>query len=553
MSDIESLTDAQLVTAYLAGDRGAFAGIYDRYADRLFSDNLTMLRDREDAADATHDTFIKAATRMDQLDSPDKLRPWLFAISRNEAHARGRQRSRTTPQDDLSETLVIEPDLALDAKRAELRELVWAAAAGLEERDRQLLGLHLTEGLEGEDLARAMGVETSHVHVMVSRMKDRVEKALGALLIARLGSEECDQLESILGDWDGTFDMDVRSRITRHVESCDICRKQRAFLLAPANVLPGIMVVPAPVALRARVLSKVDKGVGSAAASSSSSGVSPEWMKLGVFAVVALVVGLIGLAVSAQFEPLEPPPTAPVVEAPPIAGDPTTTTTSSSIASSSTTTPPDDSTTTTTAPAPAELAVSTDTVNFGGDGTVGSFELTNTGGRPGSWSLATSSDAIAVSATEGEVGPGDTISIDLTLDRNLIEEGDISETITVTWSEGQISIAVVGANEGNPILHNPQASPPSVEVSGDSACSNLQSTISVRVRDASPLESVVVRWSPDGSSEQETAMSPVGNDMFEGVVGPFTSVHTATVRIVAIDEHGNAGGATTQVAVVACP
>lgn len=551
MSDIESLTEAQLVTAYLAGDRGAFAGIYDRYADRLFSYNLTMLRDREDAADATHDTFIEAATRMDELDSPDKLRFWLFAISRNEAQVRGRQRSRTTPQDDLSETLVIERDLVFDAKGAELRELVGAAAAGLEERDRQLFALHLTEGLEGEDLARAMGVETSRVHVMVSQMKDRVEEALGALLIARLGREECDQLESILGDWDGTFDIDVRSRVTRHVETCEICGKRRAFLLAPANVLPGIMVVPAPVALRARVLSKVDKGVGAAAA--SSSGVSPEWMKLGVFAVVALVVGLIGLAVSAQFEPLEPPPTAPVVEAPPIAGDPTTTTTTSSIASSSTTTPPDDSTTTTAAATPAELAVATDTVNFGGDATVGSFELTNSGGRPGSWSLATSSDAIAVSATEGEVGPGDTISIDLTLDRDLIEEGDISEIITVTWSAGQISIAVVGENEGNPILHNPQASPPSVEVSGDSECSNLQSTISVRVRDASPLESVVVRWSPDGSSEQETAMSPVGNDMFEGVVGPFTSVHTANVRIVAIDEHGNAGGATTQVAVVACP
>ena len=549
MSDIESLTDAQLVTAYLAGDRGAFAGIYDRYADRLFSYNLTMLRDREDAADATHDIFIEAATRMDQLENPDKLRPWLFAISRDEAHSRGRQRSRTTPQDDFSGTLVTEPDLALDVKRAELRELVWAAAAGLEERDRQLLALHLTEGLEGEDLARAMGVETSHVQVMVSRMRDRVEKALGALLIARLGSEECDQLESILGDGDGTFSTDARSRVTRHVEGCEICRKQRAFLLAPANVLPGIMVVPAPVALRARVLSKVDKGVGASVA----SGTPPEWMKLGVFALVALVVGLIGLAVSAQFEPLEPPPTAPVVDAPPIAGDTTTTTTSTTIAPSSTTTAPDDSTSTTAAAAPAALTVSTDTVNFGGDGTVGSFELTNSGGRPGTWSLATSNDAIAVSATEGEVGPGETISIDLSLDREVIGEGDISEIITVTWSEGQISIALVGANEGNPILHNPQASPPSVEVSGDSECSNLQSTISVRVRDASPLESVVVRWSPDGSSEQETAMSPVGNDIFEGVVGPFTAVHTAAVRIVAIDERGNAGGATTQVAVVACP
>lgn len=415
MSEIEALPDADLVAAYLSGDSDAFAAIYDRYADRLFSQNLTVLGDREDAADATHDAFIEAATRMDQLENPEELRAWLFAISRKEAHSRGGERSRTTPEEGLSEAMVTEPAVA-------------------------------------------------------------------------------------------------------------------------------------PVALRARVLDKVDRGV----ATTTGSAPSPEWVSLGIVAVVALVVGLIGLAVSAQFEPLSPPSTVPVGDAPPIAGDPTTTT-STSIGPSPTTTTTIGSTSTTATPAPAAIELSTVTVDLGDDGSVASFEVTNTGGSPARWSLASSSNAITVSATEGELGAGDAITIDLSLDREQIEEGEISETLTVTWSEGQIPIAVVGTNEGNPIIHNPQANPPSVQVSGDPACSNLQSTISARVRDASPLESVVVRWSPDGSTEQETAMSPVGNDMFEGVVGPFTAVHTATVRIVAFDELGNAGGATTQVAVVACP
>lgn len=551
MSDIARLTETQLVAAHLAGDREAFAGIYDRFGDRIFSYCLTMLRDREDAADATHDTLIEAATRMDQLESPEKLRPWLFAIARNEAHTRGRERTRVTPEEDLSGTLIHEPDLALGAKRAELEGLVWAAADGLGKRDQELMALHLTEGLEGEDLARAMGVEISHLHVMVSRMKDRVEKALGALLIARMGNEDCDQLQRILGDWDGHFSMDVRSGVTRHVEGCETCKERRSFLLAPANVLPSIMIFPAPAALRARVLDKVDKGVGAGAPESSRP--SPEWQKLGVFAAVAVVVGLIGLAVSAQFEPLQPPATLPVAEGPTVAGE-TTSTTSTTVASSTTTGGSGTATSTTAPVGPPAIEVSTDTVNFGGDGTVGGFDVTNTGARPGTWSLASSSNAITVSATEGELGAGETVTVDLSLDREQIEEGDIAETLTVTWSGGQTPISVVGSNEGNPIIHNPQASPPSVEVSGDSACSSTQSTISARIRDASPLESVVVRWSPDGgSNERETPMTPLGNDMFEGVVGPFTAVHTATVRIVAVDDRGNAGGASTQVAVVACP
>jgi hypothetical protein len=64
---------------------------------------------------------------------------------------------------------------------------------------------------------------------------------------------------------------------------------------------------------------------------------------------------------------------------------------------------------------------------------------------------------------------------------------------------------------------------------------------------------VVVQWSPDGGAQRETEMAPAGEDMFEAVIGPFTVVTTTDVRIVAFDERGNAGGATTQVAVVECP
>ena len=39
--------DAELVRAATAGDRGAFAAIYDRYADRLHDFCWGLLRDRD--------------------------------------------------------------------------------------------------------------------------------------------------------------------------------------------------------------------------------------------------------------------------------------------------------------------------------------------------------------------------------------------------------------------------------------------------------------------------------------------------------------------------
>jgi hypothetical protein len=179
--------------------------------------------------------------------------------------------------------------------------------------------------------------------------------------------------------------------------------------------------------------------------------------------------------------------------------------------------------------------------------------LTNTGGQGGQWEVSSSSEAIAISEGQGELPGGESVAIELRLDRENIAEGDLEETITVTWSGGQHEIATVGSHEDNPIIHNPLASPASIQVSGEEECTNTQTTVSARIRDTSPLESVVIQWSPDGGAQKETEMVPAGEDMFEGVVGPFTTAATIDLRIVAFDERGNAGGATTQVAVVECP
>src|SRR5215208_3018244 len=67
--------DAELVRPATAGDRGAFAAIYDRYADRLHDFCWSVLRDRDEAADATQDAFLVAAERLGQLRDPERLRP----------------------------------------------------------------------------------------------------------------------------------------------------------------------------------------------------------------------------------------------------------------------------------------------------------------------------------------------------------------------------------------------------------------------------------------------------------------------------------------------
>ena len=60
----DARADAQMVTAYTAGDRIALAGIHDRYSDGLYDTAAAMLRDRHEAADAMQDVFLIAGERM---------------------------------------------------------------------------------------------------------------------------------------------------------------------------------------------------------------------------------------------------------------------------------------------------------------------------------------------------------------------------------------------------------------------------------------------------------------------------------------------------------
>jgi RNA polymerase sigma factor (sigma-70 family) len=252
-----SSDDVDLVLAARSGDRTAWAGIYDRYADRLHDFCWSVLRDRDEAGDAMHDTFITAYKKLDQLRDPTRLRSWLFAIARNEALAHARKRGRATPTDELEVTATTGgPHEA--AETAELRDLVWAAAAGLADRDRAALDLHLRQGLEGAALGEALGTSADNANVLMSRLRDQVERSLGALLVATKGRRDCAGLDALLASWDGAFSPLWRKRIARHVDDCPTCDDSRRRMVSPLALLAGVAVLPAPTHLRDRVLHDID-------------------------------------------------------------------------------------------------------------------------------------------------------------------------------------------------------------------------------------------------------------------------------------------------------
>lgn len=380
--------DEDLVTRLVDGDQHALAAVYDRYADRIHDFCLRMLHDPADAADATHDTFLIAARRVGTLRDPGKLAAWLYAIARSQCLGRIRDRKRTAPADDL-EPAVTSEDPGRGAEQAEVAALVHAAAAGLDDRDRAALHLHLRHDLDGQALADAMGVSPANARKIAQRVRGRLERSLTALVVARRGSDDCEELAAILGDWDGELTPLLRKRVARHVDGCEVCDDQRTRSLTPAALLAAMPMAPAPADLRTRVISSYaagqpPSGAGGAeqwepAGFPAGHGGAGRWFTVAIAALVvvaALLAGAILGAVGVDEED-------PVVET---AADASATTTTESTTTEPTTTEPTTTTssttttteagTTTTTTAPPPSIVEAPPVTAPGDRTPPALDVT---------------------------------------------------------------------------------------------------------------------------------------------------------------------------------
>ncbi len=274
--------DSEVVAAIVAGDPAGLAEAYDRYAGPLYVFCQAMLREPADAADVVQDTFVIAAPRMSALRDPQRLRPWLYTVARNECLRRLRVRSMQAPLEEAPDVTDDAADVAADMEKAELRALVREALPGVGPAEQEVLDLQLRHGLASSEVASVLGVSRNHAHALMSRARVQLETALGALMVARTGRRECLELDAMLDGWDGRLTVLMRKRVNRHVERCAICSRRREHEMTPAMLL-GVapvfalppLVASLPAALRDQVMRAVFGSSPAAVAHRAALGRTP--------------------------------------------------------------------------------------------------------------------------------------------------------------------------------------------------------------------------------------------------------------------------------------
>ncbi|GAC1588524.1 MAG: hypothetical protein NVS3B21_04370 [Acidimicrobiales bacterium] len=459
--------DTKLVRAAQDGDEAAFAAIYDRSADAVYDFCWSLIGDVDEAARIVEETMVLAARHLGELSDPSQVRAWLLAIARDRILSEDDQGTLRAgwglhPPVAADGTPPVSPEEPLGT--VALRKWTADAAAVLALTDQAVLELQLRHELDPGQLAAAIGCSIHQLDGVTERVDQEAEHVLGALVVARQARRDCPELSGILNGWDGTPTAEIADAVDTHATTCDRCGRRRA-LADPLELVKAAAVVPAPGALRARVIDAVAPELGGHRTSVTTATVAGLGLAGAVVAGGASAAGataLVPTASAAKRRSVAPliavaaaaiviagglililrspsrqqaaasiRPGAGLIAAPSTTAELSPATTAAAALPSIETT----STTATTVVQVGRLELNAARVDFGSDATSAQVTLRDSGLGGVDWTASTTAGALAVTPFSGHLDAAGSLTVSLTLDRRFLPRGPFDIRLTFQPSD----------------------------------------------------------------------------------------------------------------------
>lgn len=166
--------------AFKRGEKGSYQAIYERHSARVHGVCRRMLLSREDAAEASQETFLKVYQALDRFNGRYQLGAWITRIATNVCldHLRASARRPTAwaPLEELDEKdlprqirLEEEPESFIIKKTEGSR--VFKVLRSLPPLHRAAIVLRDFEGLSYCEIAAALGMSESQVKALLHRAR----------------------------------------------------------------------------------------------------------------------------------------------------------------------------------------------------------------------------------------------------------------------------------------------------------------------------------------------------------------------------------------------
>ncbi len=165
----------ELLLRVAAGDREALGAVYKQTRGAVYATALGILKNAEDAADTTQDTFVKLWESADRYRPQGSPMAWVLAIARNLALMRLRQSSRTRTMTEEEWDAI---PAAAAGVTAEDRAVLQSALARLSDPERQIILLHAASGLKHREIGQLLGLPLATVLSKYHRARKKLRTLL---------------------------------------------------------------------------------------------------------------------------------------------------------------------------------------------------------------------------------------------------------------------------------------------------------------------------------------------------------------------------------------
>jgi RNA polymerase sigma-70 factor (ECF subfamily) len=172
--------DERIIALVLDGDVERFEELVHRYQGGLFRYAVSMVGDRDAAADMVQDAFVRAYVNLRTCRTPGSFRVWIFRTLRNRCfdHLRSARRGHTRL--DAAGDL---PDPAegpvAQVERRELRAGIRGALDRLPDQQREAFLMRYVENMPYEEMTTLLGTSVSALKMRVLRAREALAAILG--------------------------------------------------------------------------------------------------------------------------------------------------------------------------------------------------------------------------------------------------------------------------------------------------------------------------------------------------------------------------------------
>jgi RNA polymerase sigma-70 factor, ECF subfamily len=177
------LVSAELVRRCKKGDESAWTELVQATHREVYTLCLRILRDPDDAAEATQDAYLRAWRGLGGFRGDAMFSTWLYRVATNAAISKQRSRKRRREQEVRSDddVLALIPSAASTEATAETRLDLAALEQALEalpELYRSAVVLRDVYGMSIEEISQRVGISESAAKVRVHRGRKRLKEMM---------------------------------------------------------------------------------------------------------------------------------------------------------------------------------------------------------------------------------------------------------------------------------------------------------------------------------------------------------------------------------------